>query len=109
MHHGLLAMNGYDEPRLARARQRFLDILSNETGIPFKHGAIPSQAHFIIQTAGPSAAVQQLGEDESYEPRDFNHRLGNYLKIAEIMVALASASLVFIPQLHSVKHPFVIA
>ncbi len=37
-----LAMNGYDEPRLARARQRFLDILSNETGIPFKHGAIPS-------------------------------------------------------------------
>jgi len=61
-----VATKGYDEPRLARARRRFLDILSKETGIPFKHGAIASQAHFIIQTIGPSAAVQQLDEDESY-------------------------------------------
>src|SRR5215469_14926100 len=62
-----VVMKGYDEPRLARARQRFLDILSKETGIPFKTGAIGSQAHFIIQTAGPGRAVQQLGEDESYD------------------------------------------
>jgi hexosaminidase len=61
-----VAMKGYDEPRLVRAQQRFLDILSKETGIPFKREVVASQSHFIIQTAGPSAAVQQLGEDESY-------------------------------------------
>lgn len=61
-----VAIKGYDEPRLARAGQRFLDILSKETGIPFKRDAVASQSHFIIQTNGPSAAVQQLGEDESY-------------------------------------------
>jgi hexosaminidase len=61
-----VAMKGYGEPRLARARLRFLDILSKETGIPFKREAVASQSHFIVQTNGPSAAVQQLGEDESY-------------------------------------------
>lgn len=61
-----VAIKGYDEPRLERAQQRFLDILSKETGIPFRREATASTPHFIIQTAGPSAAVQQLGEDESY-------------------------------------------
>jgi hexosaminidase len=61
-----VAMKGYEEPRLDRARIRFLDILSKETGIPFKHGTIAGKSHFIIQTAGPSAAIPQLGEDESY-------------------------------------------
>ena len=61
-----IAMKGYDEPRLARARLRFLDILSKETGIPFKREPVAGQSHFIVQTTGPSAAVQQLGEDESY-------------------------------------------
>jgi hexosaminidase len=61
-----VAMKGYDEPRLVRAQQRFLDILSKETGIPFKREVVASQSHFTIQTAGPSAAVQHLGEDESY-------------------------------------------
>lgn len=61
-----VSMKGYEEPRLARARQRFLDILSKETGIPFKRDAVAGQSRFSIQTAGPSAAVQQLGEDESY-------------------------------------------
>jgi len=61
-----VAMKGYEEPRLVRARQRFLDILSKETGIQFKRGAVVGPSHFIIQTAGPSAMVQQLGEDESY-------------------------------------------
>ncbi|WP_035355590.1 family 20 glycosylhydrolase [Edaphobacter aggregans] len=61
-----ITIKGYDELRLARAQQRFLDILSKETGIPFKREAVATQSHFIIQTAGPSAAVQQLGEDESY-------------------------------------------
>ena len=61
-----IEMKGYEEPRLARARLRFLEILSKETGIPFNRETVPGQAHFIVQTAGPSARVQQLGEDESY-------------------------------------------
>ena len=61
-----IALKGYKESRLERARQRFLDILSSETGIPLWREAILNQPRFIIQTTGPSAPVQQLGEDESY-------------------------------------------
>jgi hexosaminidase len=61
-----IALKGYEEPRLERARQRFLDILSKETGIPLWREAVVNQPHFMIQTSGPSAAVQKLGEDESY-------------------------------------------
>jgi hexosaminidase len=61
-----IALKGYKEPRLERAQQRFLDTLSRETGIPLWREAIHNQPRFIVQTAGPSAAVQQLGEDESY-------------------------------------------
>jgi len=61
-----IALKGYKEPRLERARQRFLDTLSRETGIPLWRQAIHNPPHFIVQTAGPSAAVQQPGEDESY-------------------------------------------
>jgi hexosaminidase len=61
-----VALKGYEEPRLVRARLRFLDILSKETGIPFSREAVVTPTHFIIQTAGPSAAVQNLSEDESY-------------------------------------------
>lgn len=59
-------LKGYTEPRLQRARQRFLDTLSRETGIPLWREAVVNQPHFTIHTAGPSRPVQQLGEDESY-------------------------------------------
>jgi len=61
-----IALKGYKEARLERARQRFLDTLSRETGIPLWRQAVLNPPHFTVQTAGPSAAVQQLGEDESY-------------------------------------------
>jgi len=61
-----ISLKGYKEPRLERAQQRFLDRLSQETGIPLWREAIFNPAHFIIQTAGPSEPTQQLGEDESY-------------------------------------------
>jgi hexosaminidase len=61
-----IALKGYEEARLGRARQRFLDTLSQETGIPLWRQAILNPPHFIVQIAGASAAVQQLGEDESY-------------------------------------------
>jgi hexosaminidase len=61
-----IALKGYREPRLERAEQRFLDLLSKETGIPLWREAILNPPHFTIQTAGPSALIQQLDEDESY-------------------------------------------
>ncbi len=60
-----IAIDGFSEPRLIHARQRFFDTLFHETGIPFNLGA-PAPATMHIQTAGPSAAIQKLGEDESY-------------------------------------------
>ncbi len=61
-----IALKGYSEPRLERARQRFLDTLSRETGIPLWREAAVNSPHFTVQTNGPSAAIQELGEDESY-------------------------------------------
>ena len=59
-------LTGYTERRLERARQRFLDTLSRETGIPLWREAAGNKPRFTIHTSGPSRAVQQLGEDESY-------------------------------------------
>lgn len=59
-------LKGYTEHRMQLARQRFLDILSRETGIPLWREAAVNEPHFTIHTAGPSRPVQQLGEDESY-------------------------------------------
>lgn len=61
-----VSLKGYTEPRLERERQRFLDTLSRETGIPLWREAAVNQPRFAIHTAGPSMLVQQLGEDESY-------------------------------------------
>src|SRR5665213_3774163 len=56
-----IKLEGYTEPRLVRARQRFLDTLSRETGIPLWREAQFNQPKFTIETAGSSATVQQLG------------------------------------------------
>ena len=61
-----VAFEGFTEPRLQRARLRFLGTLSKETGIPFSVEVPAGKAQLQIQTTGPSAAIQQLGEDESY-------------------------------------------
>ncbi len=61
-----VSLQGYTDARLMLARQRFLDTLSRETGIPLAHEAESNKASFSIITAGPSDPVQQLGEDESY-------------------------------------------
>jgi len=61
-----VVLMGHKEPRLERARQRFLDTLSRETGIPLWRQAAVNEARFMIRTTGPSAAVQELGEDETY-------------------------------------------
>lgn len=59
-------LTGYREPRLEHARQRFLDVLSRETGIPSWREAVANKANFTVDTKGPSLPVQQLAEDESY-------------------------------------------
>jgi hexosaminidase len=65
--HGLqVVFDGYTEPRLDRAQARFLGILSRETGIPELPVPPGKVAQLVIRTSGPSAPVQQLGEDESY-------------------------------------------
>src|ERR1700678_933799 len=61
-----VALEGYQEPRLERAKQRFLNILSRETGIPLWREAALNKPLFFIKTTGPSAPVQQVDEDESY-------------------------------------------
>ncbi|WP_158941594.1 beta-N-acetylhexosaminidase [Granulicella sp. S190] len=60
-----IAIEGYTEPRLERARDRFLTNLNSKTGIPFRL-APAGRPTLIIKTGGPSKPVQQLGEDESY-------------------------------------------
>ena len=61
-----VALQGYTEPRLTEANDRFLATLSRETGIPFSNRVRPGQATLVIHTDGTSRAVQELGEDESY-------------------------------------------
>jgi hexosaminidase len=60
------AIEDYPDPRVVAGRRRFLETLGRETGIPFAVDAAANKASFVIHTAGPSEAVQQLGEDESY-------------------------------------------
>src|SRR6185437_12648755 len=76
-----IALQGHTEPRLVRARQRFLDTLSRETGIPLWQKAQFNQANFIVTTTGPSDAVQRVGEDESY-----------HLEISPTQVRLTAAN-----------------
>jgi hexosaminidase len=59
-------LDGFKDPRLIGAQKRFLATLSRETGIPFSTEAGAAQPGLIIKTTGPSAAIQKLGEDESY-------------------------------------------
>jgi len=62
-----VTFDGFTEPRLLRARERFLDTLTRETGIPFLRETTAGTARFQVHTGGPSKVIQQLGEDESYQ------------------------------------------
>jgi hexosaminidase len=61
-----IVMEGYTEPRLERAKVRFLANLTRRTGVPLWPPPAAGQPQFIIRTGGPSKEVQQLEEDESY-------------------------------------------
>jgi hexosaminidase len=64
--HFSIVLDGYAEPRLQLARQRFLDTLSRQTGILFAYQTPASKPQLVVKVSGPSVAIQQLGEDESY-------------------------------------------
>ena len=76
-----LALEGYTEPRLIRARERFMDTLSRETGILFPKEPAVGPANFTVKTTGPAKPVQELGEDESY-----------HLKVSASAVELTAAN-----------------
>jgi hexosaminidase len=59
------SIEGYTDAVLVAGRQRFLDRLTAETGIAFARDAQAAPG-FTIKAAGPSAAVEHIGEDESY-------------------------------------------
>jgi hexosaminidase len=61
-----VVLEGHTEPRLDRARQRFLDTLTLRTGIPQWPAPAASAPALTIRTARPSAAVQEVADDESY-------------------------------------------
>ena len=58
-------IEGYAEPRLVQAKERFLIVLSRETGITVWKPS-DSSTWLKIVAAGPSKPLQQVGEDESY-------------------------------------------
>ena len=62
-----VAFEGFQEPRLERARTRFLQTLVHKTGLFFGDVQAGSKVRLVINTKGPGAAIQQLGEDESYK------------------------------------------
>lgn len=61
-----VVFEGYKEARLERALDRFMANLSRKTGILHFPVSSSSTPQLVIKTAGASAPVQQLGEDEAY-------------------------------------------
>jgi len=63
-----VSLKGYKEPRLVRAQQRFLDTLSQETGIPLWRQAILNPPHFIVQNCGTERADPATGRGRILPP-----------------------------------------
>jgi hexosaminidase len=61
-----VALDGYTEPRLLLARERFMATLFRETGIPFQQSSPNRPVNFTIKTSGASKPVEEVGEDETY-------------------------------------------
>ncbi len=61
-----VALEGYRDARVVAGKERFLDTLYRETGIPFVGEGVIAKAILTIKTGGAGDRVQQLGEDESY-------------------------------------------
>ena len=76
-----VALDGYTEPRLVLARERFMATLFRETGIPVQLPSPNRPVNFTIKTSGASKPVEELGEDETY-----------HLKVSSAGVELTAAN-----------------
>jgi hexosaminidase len=94
-----VALTGYTEPRLDRAVERFLRQLAHQTAIPrFAKPGSASKAVLVVRTGHASKAIQELGEDESYDlevttegakltaatPLGAMHGLQTFLQLVEV-------------------------
>src|ERR1700758_4472044 len=62
-----VALEGYREPRIDRAVQRFLHNLSRVTGIPIRNQIVNhANATLLIRAEHASKPIQDVGEDEGY-------------------------------------------
>jgi len=61
-----IGLEGYKDARVESARQRFLNTLSRETGIPYHDEMTSGPAVLTVKTAGADDATLKLGENESY-------------------------------------------
>lgn len=62
------ALTGYHEPRLDRARQRFLNQILRRTGIPLHPDSKdPAKATLLVNVGHAGSPVQSLEDDESYK------------------------------------------
>jgi hexosaminidase len=62
-----IVLAGYREPRLERAKDRFLTHLGHQTGLVFGQGVTdPAKATLVVTTEQASKRLPEPGEDESY-------------------------------------------
>src|SRR5262249_398842 len=62
-----VAFTGYKEPRLERAKARFMEQLSRQTAIVFSPRVTSASKPLLeVHTDHASKEVQEVGEDESY-------------------------------------------
>lgn len=76
-----VTFEGYTEPRLLLARERFMETLARKTGIIFPKEHAAGLGNFTVKTGGASKPVQEVGEDESY-----------HLKVTPTAVELTAAN-----------------
>ncbi|MGB9244864.1 MAG: family 20 glycosylhydrolase [Candidatus Acidiferrales bacterium] len=101
-------LEGYREPRIDRAIQRFLHDLSHVTGIPMRNQAINrTNATLVIRAEHASKPIQDVDEDEGYtldvsasgakltapNPLGIMHGLQTFLQLVDVTPSgfLASA------------------
>src|ERR1700719_3600046 len=60
-------LEGYREPRIDRAAQRFLRDLSHDNGIPMRNQiSDPANATLVVRSEHANKPIQDVNEDEGY-------------------------------------------
>jgi hexosaminidase len=92
-------LEGYREPRIERAVQRFLHDLSHDTGIPMRNQITnPANATLVVHVERASKAIQDANENEGYtlevtasgakltapNPLGAMHGLQTFLQLVEV-------------------------